>query len=173
MAPESEHDLLHAAAQRQSHQQASRADLTLLCIDASRPLLAWDRERLASEPSQPRLVVWTKCDLATTDPPAPGILTSSATGEGLDELRKQIGRALAAIPVESSVVAGTADRCRDSLRLAGEALERALTAAESREGEEVVAAELRFALDELGRVAGAVYTEDVLDRVFSRFCIGK
>jgi len=37
----------------------------------------------------------------------------------------------------------------------------------------LVAAEVRGALDELGQVVGAVYTEDLLDRVFSRFCIGK
>ena len=40
-------------------------------------------------------------------------------------------------------------------------------------GEELVAAEIRAALDELGRVVGSVYTEDLLDRIFSRFCIGK
>ena len=40
-------------------------------------------------------------------------------------------------------------------------------------GEELAAAELRTALDELGRVVGAVYTDDILDRIFSRFCIGK
>ena len=37
----------------------------------------------------------------------------------------------------------------------------------------LIAAEIRSALDELGRVAGAVYTDDVLDRIFSRFCVGK
>jgi tRNA modification GTPase len=40
-------------------------------------------------------------------------------------------------------------------------------------GEELVAAELRVALDHLGRVAGQVVTDDILDRIFSRFCIGK
>ena len=40
-------------------------------------------------------------------------------------------------------------------------------------GEEFIAAELRLALDELGQVLGAVYTDDLLDRIFSRFCIGK
>jgi tRNA modification GTPase len=40
-------------------------------------------------------------------------------------------------------------------------------------GEELIAAEVRVALNELGKVAGAVYTEDLLDRIFSRFCIGK
>ncbi|HEX7447478.1 MAG TPA: hypothetical protein VF306_08030 [Pirellulales bacterium] len=43
----------------------------------------------------------------------------------------------------------------------------------SRQGEELVAAELRLALDALGQVVGTVYTDDVLDRIFSRFCIGK
>ena len=38
---------------------------------------------------------------------------------------------------------------------------------------EVMAMELRGALDQLGEMAGAVYTDDLLDRIFSRFCIGK
>ena len=40
-------------------------------------------------------------------------------------------------------------------------------------GEELVAAELRITLDEIGQIAGETYTDDILDRVFSRFCIGK
>jgi tRNA modification GTPase len=40
-------------------------------------------------------------------------------------------------------------------------------------GEELIGAELRGALDELGAVVGVVYTEDILGRIFSRFCIGK
>jgi len=40
-------------------------------------------------------------------------------------------------------------------------------------GDELIAAEVRVALDELGKVVGAVYTDDVLDRIFSRFCLGK
>ncbi len=44
---------------------------------------------------------------------------------------------------------------------------------DDRAGEELVAAELRAAIDELGHVVGAVYTDDLLDRIFSRFCIGK
>ena len=40
-------------------------------------------------------------------------------------------------------------------------------------GEELVALDLRLALDELGKVVGAVVTDDILDRIFQRFCIGK
>ncbi len=39
--------------------------------------------------------------------------------------------------------------------------------------EELVAAEVRAALEEIGKVVGAIYTDDLLDRIFSRFCIGK
>jgi tRNA modification GTPase len=70
-------------------------------------------------------------------------------------------------------VAGTAARCRESLDRAAVGLCDALAIARQRGGDELVAAELRLALDELGQVVGAVYTDDVLDRVFSRFCIGK
>jgi len=64
-------------------------------------------------------------------------------------------------------------RCRQSLHLAMDSLARARDIVRSNVGEELVAAEVRVALDALGKVVGAVYTEDLLDRIFSRFCIGK
>jgi tRNA modification GTPase len=71
------------------------------------------------------------------------------------------------------VVADTAVRCRESLRLALESLGRARRLAAERSGDELVAVELRSALEELGKTVGAVYTDEVLDRIFGRFCIGK
>ena len=71
------------------------------------------------------------------------------------------------------MVPSTAVRCGESLRLAAESLERARAALRDDLGEELVATEVRIALEKLGNVVGAVYTEDILDRVFSRFCIGK
>lgn len=116
--------------------------------------------------------------IARLDPPirelaAACVATSSATGEGLAALRAEIvgaleGRRRAA----EGVVAATAVRCRESLRRAGESLRAAEELAGTGQ-EELVAAELRLALEELGEVVGAVYTDDILDRVFSRFCIGK
>ena len=70
------------------------------------------------------------------------------------------------------MVADTAVRCRESLRIAGECIERASHVASAGQ-EELAAAELRVALEELGKILGAVYTDDVLDRIFSRFCVGK
>jgi tRNA modification GTPase len=79
----------------------------------------------------------------------------------------------AAAHAESSVVASTAIRCQESLRLAIDAIEQARRLATARAGDELIAAELRLALAELGKVVGVVYTDDILDRLFGRFCIGK
>jgi tRNA modification GTPase len=127
--------------------------------------------------AQPQLLVLTKCDLAHQGARRPdGIATSSVTGVGIDALKAAIRRRLVATTAEAgpaSVVAATAGRCRESLRLASDALTRARELAADRGGEELIAVELRAALAELGKIVGAIYTDDLLDRIFSRFCIGK
>jgi tRNA modification GTPase len=168
----------HLAAEA-ARQQLREADLVLLCREALKPEApAKDHPApsLALQASiHAALVVWTKCDLLSPGaaPPEGGLPTSSRTGQGLDELWTAVAQRLDARAGEAGVVAGTADRCRQSLRLAEAALARASTAARAAAGPELVAAEVRLALEELGQVVGAVYTEDLLDRVFSRFCIGK
>ncbi|HEX4000356.1 MAG TPA: tRNA modification GTPase [Pirellulales bacterium] len=98
--------------------------------------------------------------------------TSALTGVGLDALKAAIREQLASQD-SNCAVANTATRCNESLRLAAECLRRAGQMASRSGGEELIAAELRAALVELGTVVGTVYTDDILDRVFSRFCIGK
>jgi tRNA modification GTPase len=160
--------------------------LVLFCLDASRPLNPWEQRRLAEiaagKPQStnrgpqgpPHLLVLTKTDLPRAIELAlPHLHVSSVTGEGLGDLRQRIQEIVAETFQETSVVTATAVRCRESLRLAADCLERARRAAALGLGHELVAAELRTALDELGKVSGKVYADDVLDRIFSRFCIGK
>ena len=64
-------------------------------------------------------------------------------------------------------------RTRESLRLTAGSIAGALEAAEGDFGQEIVAAEIRQALDAMGQIVGTVYNDDVLDIVFGRFCIGK
>lgn len=165
---------LWKAAQDATCQQSRLAHVQILCLDATRPLNAWERSQLAGDGPAP-LVVLTKTDAArNTDFHQHAIETSSITGHGLDVLERHLSdRVLAARSSGGDVVTGTAARCRESLRLAGECLERAGELARTQSGEELVAAEIRVALEELGKVVGTVYTDDVLDRIFSRFCIGK
>ncbi|MHB1036533.1 MAG: tRNA modification GTPase [Pirellulales bacterium] len=164
---------IEGAAQDLAAQHRQDAHICLLCLDATRPLDAWERQELTS-PANGRLVALTKIDaIRRNDYAGEATATSSVTGEGLDRLRQQLREAALAAEGSGSVVAGTAARCRESLRLAGECLQRAKELAGAAGGDELIAAEVRLALDELGRVVGAVYTEDILDRIFSRFCIGK
>jgi tRNA modification GTPase len=167
-------DATHRAAQAAAAEQADTAHLRLLCIDSTRPLNAWEQESLRSG-GRDTLVVVTKCDaVGKTDYSGQAVVTSSVSDMGIDRLRWRIRQAvLAARTSEPDVVAGTAVRCRESLRVAANCLDRAGALVRTGRGEELVAAEVRFALDELGKVVGAVYTDDVLDRIFSRFCIGK
>ncbi len=165
---------ISSAAQQLAAEQAAGAHVRLLCLDSSRPLNDWERERLSSPAHD--LIVLTKCDgpsgIGTNLPHA--VKTSALSGHGLPELRRRLREsAESSSGSDMPVVAATAGRCRQSLRLAAESLERARSLARTHAGEELVAAETRVALNELGKVVGAVYTDDVLDRIFSRFCIGK
>ncbi len=165
---------ISAAAQQLAVQQASDAQVRVLCLDSTRPLNEWELQRLSDSSNE--LIVLTKCDgrraMEIGLPQA--VATSAQTGEGLAALRRRLREATETAPRgELAVVASTATRCRESLRRAAESLGRARDLVRTRAGEELVAVETRVALDELGQVVGAVYTDDVLDRIFSRFCIGK
>ena len=133
--------------------------MTVLCLDATRPLDEWEQDELARSPAARRIVVLTKCDLPRQiDRWQAAIETSSLSGQGVDSLRDALRRAvLAAGHWQGDVVAGTAVRCCESLRLADECLHRARQRAQQPQ-EELAAAEIRVALDELGKVVGAVYT---------------
>ncbi|MBQ8363580.1 MAG: 50S ribosome-binding GTPase [Thermoguttaceae bacterium] len=100
--------------------------------------------------------------------------TSAATGFGVETLGRRIADRLRAEMENGEIVPSTAVRCQESLREANDALRRALALLDSALFDEVlVAAEIRVALDRIGLVVGAVHTEDLLDRIFSRFCVGK
>ncbi|HVU86818.1 MAG TPA: tRNA modification GTPase [Pirellulales bacterium] len=165
---------IDAAAQQATSQARREATIELVCLDASRPLDAWERGQLAAPGA--RIVVLTKCDLwKATSHVDRAIATSSTTGQGLDELCQHLRTCVIerAGGDTADVVAVTAARCHDSVRRAATALAQAVKLVDDRAGDELIAAEMRTAIGELGQVVGAVYTDDLLDRIFSRFCIGK
>lgn len=165
---------IDAAAQEMAAQQQHQAHMELLCLDSTRPLNAWEQAELARHEPR-RVLVLTKADRPSALAPLAGAIeTSSHTGMGMERLRQRLREvALSARGCDAEVVPATAVRCRESLLAAAGCLQHARDVACDGGGEELVAAELRAALDQLGQVVGAVYTDDILDRVFSRFCIGK
>jgi tRNA modification GTPase len=177
-------DDLLATLTLQSQAQAQRASdgahVRVWCVDCSREDFDAARTRLESKANQDRrdgLDVWVATKLDQVDSlalPAGWLATSSITHTGIDQLKRVIAEFINNCDrEETGSVIGTAARCRGTLRLAAEAIERASETCETGQGHEFVSAELRLAAECLGEVTGAVYTDDILDRVFSRFCIGK
>ena len=168
-------DAIARQAQLQTQRATQQSVVKVLCLDQSRLPDAWEAAELQRADSH-RLVVANKADLppAQYEWPAETIVISARDRHGLDTLRGRLIQLLMTTEhTESASIASTAVRCRDSLERAAACLSEAAELCQSAAGDELVAADLRAALHDLGEVAGAVYTDDVLDRVFSRFCIGK
>lgn len=160
-------DPIEAEAQSLRAAQAAGADLLLECRSADAP-------HVVDPPDdRPRLVVWTKADRGLGTPPADAVATSAEAGIGLDTLRLAIASAIRSRASEEDSTGLTSSRCRDGLLRASAALGRAAEAIRLESGDELVAVDLRDAVEELGRVIGAEIDDAILDRIFRRFCIGK
>ena len=159
---------IEQVAQEMTGSQHSQADLEIHCIDPT---------HLSGEPRVGELagtiVVYTKVDLMPTLN-EDFLVCSSKTGYGLEELCDRIYNSLTdSEEPRGQVVHPTALRCEGNLAAANESLARALRLNASQTGDELVAAEVRDALHQIGQVVGVVYTDDILDRIFGQFCIGK
>ncbi|EMI20074.1 tRNA modification GTPase TrmE [Rhodopirellula maiorica SM1] len=169
-----------AASQAQALRASQNADVRIWCVDASNDDLAAQRRYFethdgSSKRSSVDIWVATKSDLidvATRQ--SDWIYTSVITGEGVDQLRDRVSQFVASRDQEEvGSIMGTAARCSGSLAHAATCIETAIRFVQQGDGHEFVASELRVAVECLGEVTGTVYTDDILDRVFGRFCIGK
>jgi len=157
-----------------SRRYLGAADLVLVCVEADGEVEADDRELLERWPS---VLVRTKTDRRTDGPTDRGELSVSAvTGQGLDALRRAVAARLFDSGGQSYADLEpmlTRERHRVALERARYELEEARTLLED-EGEPVlVAHHVRRSSAALEELIGVVGVEDVLDRVFSRFCVGK
>ncbi|MEO2046789.1 MAG: GTPase [Pirellulales bacterium] len=170
------------AAQAIAQEQQRRADVLLFCIAA--PWVMQDPSVWETvEYDTFDLILITHCDLVGESfsrkhlsdcIPAGALLCSGLTEEGLPAVFDAIeDLVLGTVDSGPQAVATTAIRCASSLRTTEQSLGHAHHLAFENGGMELISTELRIALDALGEVVGAVYTDDILDRVFSQFCIGK
>jgi tRNA modification GTPase len=154
------------------------ADLVLFVLDGSRETVDEERAVLAEGGAERSrsLVIVNKVDLpgvAQRPLPCPGALRVSAkTGHGLDGLREVVRqRLLGTSPLEDPIL--TDARHADAIGRALASLERAASASEAGMSEEIVLEDLRDAMRSIGTITGEFTTEDLYDRIFSTFCIGK
>jgi len=144
---------------------AEAADLILLVCDASSAKTS--DEAKAMEGDDRCSIVWNKADLAM--PSAAGIQVSAKTGAGLADLEKFIGDAIESRFAIGEGAVMTRARYRDALTDCLNSIDRALAGRDLI----LVVEDLRRSVRAIGMITGRVDVEDILDRIFSSFCIGK
>ncbi|RWL90259.1 MAG: tRNA uridine-5-carboxymethylaminomethyl(34) synthesis GTPase MnmE [Mesorhizobium sp.] len=144
--------------------KADTADLVLLLEDMANPA------PIGVVPSgAPLLRIGTKSDIADVGAGAYDLVISSRNGRGLARLLDEVGSRAAAAVGEAGDVLPSRMRHVELLQDAMDFLRAAL----SGHSQELRAEELRLAAERIGRIVGAVDVEDLLDVIFSQFCIGK
>lgn len=153
------------------------ADLVMIVLDRSRPLNADDGMLIDAARTRPALILANKCDL---DPawrvealPVETLEISAATGCGFDRVAGAITTRLSASEPRQDTPAITNVRHVDLLTRAAAVLQRAAAAVHDRTAEEFVAADLLEARVLLEEITGVRTPDDVLEEIFSKFCIGK
>jgi len=170
-------------AEKRSHLYLSRADLILLVLDRSQPLTRQDRTIIKLVSGRKTIVVLNKEDLprrielkelkeCLDGKPALSISATHATG--LARLEQTIAKLVWKGEVESGgETLVTSARHRQALTGAAAALERAIDGLKKNLSTEFVVIEIKEALNALGLISGEAAGEELLERVFSQFCIGK
>ncbi|MBY0505093.1 MAG: tRNA uridine-5-carboxymethylaminomethyl(34) synthesis GTPase MnmE [Bryobacteraceae bacterium] len=163
-------DLVESLGIERTYSAMADADCTLVVIDLAQPADPFDAE-LATRLTGPHLVVGNKCDLPRQNA-TESVPVSALTGEGIEALRSRIHELVAP---EGRQEAGFLTSLRHA-RLLEEmlvALERARVAADENVPHEMLLLDLYSALTPLDAITGATTADDILNRIFSTFCIGK
>ena len=164
-----------------SHRYLAAADLVLFCVEAGCSLEI-DEERFLEQVTAPRILVRTKSDVASDRQRTPQtiwnaeVAVSAKTGEGVAQLRCKLGevafgfQASRAADLEPLI---TRERHRLALELASHEMLEYKSARQVGVEGAVAATHLRAAVSSLEDVIGVITTDDVLDRLFATFCVGK
>ncbi len=155
---------------RRTREAASAADIVLYLVDAAQGMTPEDGAELRSLPHA--LVLWTKRDLGSA--PEDALAVSAQSGEGMAELLEVLDRLVEerwTVPEGRSALVNQRQRdamarCHDSLQLSAAALGSEAT-------EEVILVDLYAAARAVGELTGAITNDEIVEAIFSRFCIGK
>lgn len=159
------------------------ADLILMVFDAAQPLVDADIELLQAAHSRNTVLILNKVDLPILTTienlrihaaQCPVVQTSMLDGRGIENLKATLLQRIRGdnfVSDDSPIV--TNMRHHDALHRAQKSLRIALKSIIGQMPLEVIAVDLRSSLDAMGEIVGKTTTEDILDRIFSQFCVGK
>jgi len=168
-------DVVESLGIERSYQAMADADLTLVVVDGSQNLTGADETLIQRARSSGKaLVALNKSDLARRAQVADALPVSALTGAGIGELRQAIVNVV--VPegrLEQDGGFITSLRHEQLLKESGEALAQARTAASVGIPHEMLLLDLYAALRPIDAITGATTADDILNRIFSTFCIGK
>lgn len=174
-------DTIEAIGVQRSVELASAADIVLYLIDGTKPPTEEDSAFIERN-TAPLIIVQTKADKGQPEPlPAalqryPAVSLSSKTGAGLDVLIDTVvGLVTAdtALPMQNAGVSLGTERQKEAVTAALESTRHALEAGRSGYPLDAVIQDVEEAVHALGSVTGEVRSDDILDKIFSGFCVGK
>lgn len=174
-------DVIEAEGVKRSQEAFEKADLAVYLKDLSQQLTAEEREDIAqfqkNAGDTPFILIGTKEDIAVEiddERMDYDLKISALEGQKIDELKKLMKqRALESTEYNESSLLVTSSRHRDALEKAQKDVRSALQALNQGMTGDFLSIDLRSALKNLGTITGEITNEDILDSIFSRFCIGK
>ena len=165
---------------RRSRESFARAELILHVLDASEPLTTYDHDYFAEFASKKQIVIRNKTDLAAKlelpalPVAAPVVDICCLNGAGIEALKDAIKNLALSGGIKAGMLQVTINsRHQDALKRARAAAQRTAAALAGEATLELVALDLREAANAIGEIVGKTTTEDLLDSIFSTFCIGK
>lgn len=176
-------EVVEQIAVGRTHSFVREAQIVLFVVDASEPFSAQARRLYAATARLPHVVVLNKADKPLAIDTggwrrlfsgADALEVSAHTGMGVNKLKAAIVELVHGGRVDLSTARFVlAERQRNCLQEADGALVRAQESLARGDGDEIISLEVKDAVSALGRITGDDYVEDLLDEVFSRFCLGK
>ena len=167
---------------RLTKQKLAEADLSLIIIDQSRPLKQDDLDIIARSQKKKSLILINKIDLISKlDEKAfkrvinglPVVKISALTGEGIDDLRKAIRDQILIGDIDMTYTLAPNLRHTRALEESSRFFKNAVSNIRENMPIEIIAMDLKSGLEALGEIIGETTNEEVLDKIFSQFCLGK
>ncbi len=175
-------ELIEAEGIQRTRSALEKADLALVIFDTSQPLDNNDKLLMQEVGEKPKLVVLNKSDLPSCWKPEQiktfladekPLTLSTKTLNGFDSLKEALYQKATSGERSGESITITRERHRNHLHQAAQSLQKAGDSLKQGLSEELVAVDITLAMEHLGIILGKTFEEDLLDKIFGQFCIGK